>query len=188
MKTLYKLFLIFCLIFSGCASPSKNYTKYQKQIDMKQQKLQEDAKDFIATAKNILNKKDLKRSEIKRAISIIEKSQTLLGAKVDDGAEFKDLSIEAQDKAIEEKFKESKKELEKIEVLEEKEQELVSEIVKDNLEKETIKSYERKKSFKFYTILLTILGGLGTLAYFFPTQTISIGLKIVGFFKNLFFK
>lgn len=188
MKTLYKLFLILCLMISGCASPTANYTKYQKQIDMKQQKLQEDAKDFIATAKSILNKTDLKRSEIKRAISIIEKSQTLLGAKVDDGSEFKDLSIEAQNKAIEEKFEESKKDLEKIETLEEKEQELVSEIVNDNVKNEIIKNYETKKSLKFYTILLTILGGIATLAYFFPTQTIGIGLKIVGFFKNLIFK
>jgi hypothetical protein len=175
-------------MISGCASPTANYTKYQKEIDMKQQKLQEDAKDFIATAKNILNKTDLKRSEIKRAISIIEKSQTLLGAKIDDGSEFKDLSIESQDKAIEETFKESKKDLEEIEVLEEKDKELVSEIVNDNVKNEIIKNYETKKSLKFYTILLTILGGLGTLTYFFPTQTIGIGLRIVGFVKNLIFK
>lgn len=188
MRTIYKLFLILCFIFSGCASPSKNYTKYQKEIDMKQQKLQEDAKDFIATAKSILNKTDINRAEIKRAVAIIEKSQTLLGAKIDDGSEFKDLSAEAQEKAINETFKESKKDLEEIEVLEEKDKELVSEIVNDNIEKETIKNYERKKSFNFYTILLTILGGIGTLAYFFPTQTIGIGMKIVGFFKNLIFK
>ena len=175
-------------MFSGCASPTANYTKYQKEIDMKQQKLQEDAKDFIATAKSILNKTDLKRSEIKRAISIIEKSQTLLGAKVDDGSEYKELSTEAQDKAIQETFEESKKELEKIETLEEKEKELVSEIVNDNIKNEIIKNYETKKSLKFYTILLTILGGIGTVTYFFPAQTIGILLKIFGFFKNLFFK
>jgi PBP1b-binding outer membrane lipoprotein LpoB len=93
MKTILKLLLSICLIFSGCSTTSSNYTKYQREIDIKQQKLQEDAKDFIATAKGILNKTDLKRSEIKRAIDIIEKSQTLLGAKVDDGSEFKDLSV-----------------------------------------------------------------------------------------------
>lgn len=173
---------------SGCASPSKTHTKYQKEIYTKQEKLREDAKDFIATAKHILNKKDLNRAEIKRAVAIIEKSQTLLGAKIDDGSEFKDLSTEEQEKAINETFQESKKELEDIEALEKKEEELVSEIVNDNLEKETIKNYERKKSFKFYSILLTILGGLGTLTYFFPTQTIGIGLRILGFFKNLIFK
>lgn len=175
-------------MFSGCASPTANYTKYQKEIDMKQEKLQEDAKDFIATAKNILNKTDINRAEIKRAVAIIEKSQTLLGAKIDDGSEFKDLSIEEQEKAINQTFKESKKDLEEIEVLEEKDKELVSEIVNDNIEKETIKNYETKKSLKFYTIILTILGGIGTVTYFFPTQTIGIGLKIVGFFKNLIFK
>lgn len=182
MKTLYKHFLILCLLISGCSSPSVNYTKYQKQIDMKQQKLQEDAKDFIATAKSILNKTDLKRSEIKRAISIIEKSQTLLGAKIDDGSEFKDLSTEEQDKAIQETFKESKKDLEEIEVLEEKDKELVSEIVSDNIESKAIKDHERKKTVKLYAIFGIILSSLGALFYFFPSKFISIGTSIIGFF------
>ena len=169
-------------MFSGCASPTANYTKYQKEIDMKQQKLQEDAKDFIATAKSILNKTDLKRSEIKRAISIIEKSQTLLGAKVDDGAEYKELSTEAQDKAIQETFKESKKDLEEIEVLEEKDKELVSEIVSDNIEAKAIKDHERKKTVKLYAIFGIILSSLGALFYFFPSKFISIGTSIIGFF------
>jgi hydroxymethylpyrimidine pyrophosphatase-like HAD family hydrolase len=182
MKTLYKHFLILCLLISGCASPSVNYTKYQKQIDMKQQKLQEDAKDFIATAKSILNKTDLKRSEIKRAISIIEKSQTLLGAKVDDGAEYKELSTESQDKAISKVFNEDKKELSDIEVLEEKDKELVSKIVTDNIKAETIKDYERKKTIKLYAILGIILSSLGALFYFFPAKFLGIGARIVGFF------
>jgi PBP1b-binding outer membrane lipoprotein LpoB len=181
MKTLYKHFLILCLLISGCASPSVNYTKYQKQIDMKQQKLQEDAKDFIATAKNILNKTDLKRSEIKRAISIIEKSQTLLGAKVGDGAEYKELSTEEQDKAIEETFNESKKDLSDIEVLEEKNEDLVAEIVTDNIEAKTIKEYEKKKTIKLYAILGIIVSSLGALFYFFPTKFLSIGTSIIGF-------
>ena len=169
-------------MISGCASPSANYTKYQKQIDMKQQKLQEDAKDFIATAKSILNKTDLKRSEIKRAIDIIEKSQTLLGAKLDDGSEFKDLSEESQDKAITKIFNEDKKDLSDIEVLEEKDKELVSKIVTDNIKAETIKDYERKKTIKLYAILGIILSSLGALFYFFPTKFLSIGTSIIGFF------
>ena len=59
MKTLHKYLLILCLLISGCSTPTASRTKYQKEIDMKQQKLQEDAKDFIATAKSILNKTDL---------------------------------------------------------------------------------------------------------------------------------
>ena len=181
MKTILKLMLLICLFFTGCSTTSSNYTKYQREIDMKQQKLQEDAKDFIATAKNILNKTDLKRSEIKRAIDIIEKTQTLLGAKVDDGSEFKNLSTEAQDKAIDEKFKESKKDLEEIEVLEDKDKQLVSEIVTDNIEAKTIKDYERRKTIKLYAIFGIIISSLGALFYFFPSKFISIGGNIISF-------
>jgi len=182
MKTILKLLLSICLIFSGCATTTSNYTKYQREIDIKQQKLQEDAKDFIATAKGILNKTDLKRSEIKRAIDIIEKSQTLLGAKVDDGSEFKHLSVVEQDKAISEKFNKSKKDLEEIEVLEDKDKQLVSEIVSDNIEAKTIKDYERKKTIKLYAIFGIIFSSLGALFYFFPTKFLSIGGNIIGFF------
>jgi hypothetical protein len=181
MKTILKLLLSICLIFSGCSTTSSNYTKYQREIDIKQQKLQEDAKDFIATAKGILNKTDLKRSEIKRAIDIIEKSQTLLGAKIDDGSEFKDLSVVEQDKAISEKFNESKKDLEEIEVLEDKDKQLVSEIVSDNIEAKTIKDYERKKTIKLYAIFGIILSSLGALFYFFPTKFLNVGSSIISF-------
>jgi hypothetical protein len=182
MKTLYKYLLILCLLISGCSTPTSNHTKYQKEIHTKQQKLQEDAKDFIATAKNILNKKDLKKSEIERAIDIIEKSQTLLGAKIDDGSEFKNLNEKEQDKAIEETFNESKKDLADIEVLEEKNEELVAEIVTDNIEAKTIKDYEKKKTIKLYAILGIIVSSLGALFYFFPTKFLSIGSSIIGFF------
>jgi hydroxymethylpyrimidine pyrophosphatase-like HAD family hydrolase len=169
-------------MISGCSTPTANYTKYQKEIDMKQEKLQEDAKDFIATAKSILSKTDLKRSEIKRAIDIIEKSQTLLGGKIDDGSEFKNLEEKEQEKAIQEAFNESKKDLSDIENLEEKDKELVAEIVTDNIEAKTIKDYERKKTIKLYAIFGIILSSLGALFYFFPTKFLSIGAKIVGFF------
>ena len=180
MRIILKLLLI-CLFFAGCSTTSSNYTKYQREIDAKQQKLQEDAKDFIATAKSILNKTDLKRSEIKRAIDIIEKSQTLLGAKIDDGSEFKNLNQEDQHKAIEQTFNESKKDLDEIEELEEKDKELVSEIVNDNIKSETIKQYERGKTLKLYAICATILSVLGALFYFFPTKFLSIGGRIVSF-------
>lgn len=180
MKTILNLLLI-SLFFTGCSTTSSNYTKYQREIDAKQQKLQEDAKDFIATAKSILNKTDLKRSEIKRAIDIIEKSQTLLGAKIDDGSEFKNLNQEDQHKAIEQTFNESKKDLDEIEELEEKDKELVSEIVNDNIKSETIKKYERGKTLKLYAICATILSVLGALFYFFPTKFLSIGGRIVSF-------
>ena len=181
MKTILKLMLLICLIFSGCSTTSSNYTKYQREIDIKQQKLQEDAKDFIATAKSILNKTDLKRSEIKRAIDIIEKSQTLLGAKIDDGSEFKHLNEEDQHKAIEQTFNESIKDLDEIEELEQKDKQLVSEIVSANIEAKTIKDYERKKTIKLYAIFGIILSSLGALFYFFPTKFLSIGGNLIGF-------
>ena len=182
MKTLIKIIFVFSLLVSGCSSRINSHTKYQQSIEQKQDKLNEDAKDFIATAKHILSKKNLKQSEVQKAIDIIEKGQTLLGAKVDDGVEFKNLDDKELDKAINDIFQEDKKDLTVIEDLEQKDKQLVSDIITDNFKKETIDNYERSKSIKRWCFLGGILSILGTLFYFFPTRFLSIGANIIGFF------
>jgi hypothetical protein len=182
MKYFIKIILASFLIFSGCSTSTNVITKQQREINIKQEKLAEDAKDFIATAKHILSQKDINREKIQKAIDIIEKSQTLLGAKIDDGEEFKHLKDKELDAAIENTYKEDKKELDSIEVLEEKNKELVSDIITENVKQQAIADYERKKSIKRWCFFGGILSILGALFYFFPTKFLSIGANIIGFF------
>lgn len=184
MKTITKIILILVTgMITSCISPKINeYTKYQKQIEQKQEKLTEDAKDFIAVAKEMIRKKSSNDTELKKVIDILEKGQTLLGSKIDDGSEYKNLEGDKLTNAIEEKFKEDKKEADIIENLEDKNKELISDIMVDNIKNETIKDYERKKTIKRFAIFGTILSILGALFYFFPTNFISIGTRIISFF------
>jgi len=184
MKSLFKTILIVLVGFTtSCATSKVNeYTKYQRQIDQKQDKLNEDAKDFIAVAKELIKKKSQIDPELQNAVDILEKGQTLLGSKIDDGNEYKNLTAAELSKAIDDKFKEDKKEVNIIEELEDKNKDLVSDIITENIRTETIRDYERKKTIKWFAIFGTILSALGALFYFFPTRFLSIGARIFGFF------
>jgi hypothetical protein len=184
MKSLFKTILIVLVGFTASCATSKvnEYTKYQRQIDQKQDKLNEDAKDFIAVAKELIKKKSQIDPELQKAVDILEKGQTLLGSKIDDGNEYKNLTAAELSKAIDDKFKEDKKEANLIEELEDKNKDLVSDIITENIKTETIKDYERKKTIKWFAIFGTILSALGALFYFFPTRFLSIGARIFGFF------
>ena len=179
MKHLLKLLLIFSLSFASCSSPSVRHTVYQQQIERKQDKLTDDAKDFIVKANQMLNSKG--KVDIKRVQDLLEKSQSLLNVTVDDGKELKDLNGEELDKAVDKVYTEDEKEKKDIADLKKKDEEAVDKMVADNIKAETIKEYERGKTIKLYAICATILSVLGALFYFFPSKFLSIGESIVGF-------
>jgi len=180
MKKILKFLLIVSLSFAGCASPSVRHTVYQQKIEQKQDKLTDDAKDFIVKANQMLNSKD--NVDIKRVKDLLEKSQSLLGVTVDDGKELKNLDGEELDKAVEKVFSEDEKEKLDIVDLKKKDEEAIDKMISDNIKAETIREYERGKTLKLYAICATILSILGALFYFYPAKFLNIGGSIIGFF------
>jgi hypothetical protein len=71
MKLLSKILLILSLSFVGCSSPSVRHTIYQQKIEQKQDKLTDDAKDFIVKANQMLNSKG--KVDLKRIKNLLEK-------------------------------------------------------------------------------------------------------------------
>jgi hypothetical protein len=179
MKAILKLLLIVSLSFTSCSSPSVRHTVYQQKIEQKQDKLTDDAKDFIVKANQMLNSKG--KVDIKRVRNLLEKSQSLLGVTVDDGKELKNLNGEELDKAVDKVYSEDEKEKRDIVDLKKKDEEAVDKMVSDNIKAEAIKEYERGKTIKFYTICGTILSLLGALFYFFPSKFLNIGSSIITF-------
>ena len=171
------------LCFGGCASPTFQHTVYQQKIERKQDKLTDDAKDFIVKANQILNSND--KVDIKRVKDLLEKSQSLLGVTVDDGKELKNLNGEELDKAIDKVYTEDEKEKQSIADLKKKDEEAVNQMVSDNIKTKTIQDYERSKTLKLYAICATIISILGALFYLFPEKFLTIGSSIIGiFFKK----
>ena len=99
MKTILKLILSISLFFSGCATTAVQHTKYQQEIEQKQDKLTDDAKDFLVKATQMLQINS-GTIDIKRVQMLLEKSQSLLGVDIDDGKELKNLNGEELDKAV----------------------------------------------------------------------------------------
>lgn len=179
MKLLSKILLILSLSFVGCSSPSVRHTIYQQKIEQKQDKLTDDAKDFIVKANQMLNSKG--KVDLKRIKNLLEKSQSLLGVTVDDGKELKNLNGEELDKAVEKVYTEDEKEKEDIVDLKKKDEEAIDKMITDNIKAETIREYERGKTLKLYAICATIISILGALFYFYPAKFLNIGGNIISF-------
>jgi hypothetical protein len=179
MKSFIKIFLVCFVLVIGCSSPSVRHTIYEQQMYQKQQKLTEDAKEFIVKATDML---DSGTMDTKRIKMLLEKSQSLLNVDVDDGKTLENLNGEELDQAVDKIFEDSQKEKRAIADLKIKDEQEISKIITNNIESETIKKYERAKTIKFYAICATILTILGALVYFFPTKALDVGSSIIGFF------
>jgi DNA-binding ferritin-like protein (Dps family) len=168
MKHLLKLLLIFSLGFVSCSSPSVRHTVYQQQIEQKQDKLTDDAKDFIVKATQMLQVNS-GTIDIKRVEMLLEKSQSLLGVDVDDGKELKNLTGEELDKAVDKVVTEDEKEKDSIDDLKKKDAEEVGKLVTSNIEFEVLKKDQAARTRKFYTICGVIIALIAAAMYFIPS-------------------
>jgi hypothetical protein len=168
MKTILKLLLSISLFFSGCATTAVQHTIYQQQIEQKQDKLTDDAKDFLVKATQMLQVNS-GTVDIKRVQMLLEKSQSLLGVDINDGKELKNLNGEELDKAIEKVVSESEKEQDSIADLKRKDAEEVGKLVTSNIEFEVLKKDQAARTRKFYTICGVIVALIAAAMYFIPS-------------------
>lgn len=155
-------------MFIGCASTAVQHTVYQQQIDQKQDKLNDDAKDFLVKATEMLRVGG-GTVDMKRVHMLLEKSQSLLGVDVDDGKELKNLNGEELDKAVNKVVEDAEKEKQLIEELEKKNAEAVGQLVTQNIEYETLKKDQESRNRKFYTTCFIIVAVIGAAMYFLPS-------------------
>lgn len=171
MKSLTQYILAIMLLFAGCATTAVQHTIYQQQIEQKQDKLTDDAKDFLVKATQMLQVNS-GSIDLKRVQTLLEKSQSLLGVNVDDGKELKNLNGDELDKAIDKVVTEAEKEKKTIADLKKKDSEEVNKLVASNIEFEILKRDQASRNRKFYIICSVILSLLGAVFYFIPSGTI----------------
>jgi hypothetical protein len=168
-KKLLLLFLMPVMMFvSSCATTAVQHTIYQRQIEQKEYKLADDAKELLVKATQMLQTNS-GTIDIKRVQSLLEKSQSLLGVDVDHGKELKNLSGEALDKAIDKVISEAEKQKDEIEDLKEKDSEEVGKLVTSNIEYETLKKDQASRNRKFYMICTVLLALVAAAFYFIPS-------------------
>jgi hypothetical protein len=168
MKKSLTVILVFCLFIVGCATTAVQHTIYQQQIEKKQDKLTDDAKGLLVKATEML-RVNSGSIDIKRVQTLLETSQSLLGVDVDDGKEFKNLSAEDLDEAIQKVVMESEKEKDSIADLKKKDEEEVGKLVTSNIEFETLKKDQAARNRKFYMTSAVILALVAAAFYFIPS-------------------
>ena len=168
MKNVYSIILAICFFVAGCATTAVQHTVYQQKIDQKQDKLTDDAKDFLVKATEML-RVDSGTVDIKRVQMLLEKSQSLLGVDVDDGKELKNLNGVELDKAVNKVVTEAEKEKELIEDLKRKNEEEMGKLVTSNIEAEALKKDQASRNRKFYMTCVVILAVIGAAMYFIPS-------------------
>ena len=168
MKNRLTYILILFLFVAGCATTAVQHTIYQQQIEQKQDKLTDDAKDFLVKATQMLQVNS-GTIDVKRVQMLLEKSQSLLGVDVDDGKELKNLNGEELDKAVDKVVMEDEKEKNSIADLKKKDAEEVGKLVTSNIEYETLKKDQAARTRKFYMICTVILALIAAAMYFIPS-------------------
>lgn len=178
--------LIITLLLTSCATPAGMHTRYQQQIDEHTQRLNEDARDFLAKAKDMLASVADKTSdpELKQAIDMLHKSQVLLGSKIEDGEQLKNLTQEKLQEVVNKMYSHDKKILELIEKLDDKDKTAVAEVVTHDAQNQAVEKYRFWERFKLYSILVTVISVVGLVFFYIPSSASRSVLSWLGFLKK----
>ena len=179
--------MIYAVILVGCTTYSGVRTKIDQRIEAAERKLDNDAKAFIATASNMLANVNSTRHDpaLDKVLDIINKGQIMMGSKVGDGADLKNLDAVALDKKIQDIYAENKMLIDRIGELESKRDEVVDKIVSKDVATQAVENYKFWERFKLYSILLTAIAAMVTTLIYLPPSVIKTAL---GWFGVLFTK
>jgi hypothetical protein len=174
--------IIYAIILVGCTTYSGVRTKIDQRIEAAERKLDDDAKAFIATASSMLVNVNATRRDpaLDKVIDIINKSQVMMGVKLGDGADLKDLDAAALDKKIQDIYNENKKLIDRINELEVRRDEVVDKIVSKDVATQAVENYKFWERFKLYSILLAVVAAAATALVYMPPSFIKTALGWVG--------
>ena len=174
--------LIYAIIFVGCTTYSGVRTKIDQRIEAAERKLDDDAKAFIATASSMLANVNATRRDpaIDKVLDIINKGQIMMGSKVGDGADLKNLDVAALDQKIQDIYTENKMLIDRIGELESKRDEVVDKIVSKDVATQAVENYKFWERFKLYSILLTAVAVMITAFVYMPPSMMKTVMGWVG--------
>lgn len=179
MKSFTNLLLIVLVsVTASCINPAVQHTKYQQAVQMNTQKLADDARDLLAVTQQALRDAQSKSNnpDLQMAIDTLTKSQSLLGAKIDDGEEFKNLTKDQLQTAIDRVYEQDQKIKELNEKLEAKDQHVIDTMVTQSIETAAVDKYKFWQRFKLYSILTTIMAVVVAVMWYVPASPVRAAL------------
>ena len=174
--------IIYAVILVGCTTYSGVRTKIDQRIEAAERKLDDDAKAFIATASSMLANVNATRHDpaLNKVLDIINKGQIMMGSKVGDGADLKNLDVAALDQKIQDIYTENKMLIDRIGELESKRDEVVDKIVSKDVATQAVENYKFWERFKLYSILLTAVAAMVTAFVYMPPSMMKTVMGWVG--------
>lgn len=183
MKLVTRLLLIILTsVVVGCAGPAVQHSAFQEKIQQNTQKLADDARDLMAVAQATLRAAQVKDKDpdVQQAIDTLAKSQALLGAKLDDGETFKNLTKEQLQQAIDNLYNQDQKIIELNNKLAVKDAEAVDKMVTLEVQQQAVDSYKFWQRFKLYSILSTVVLTMVVVLYYVPASPVRTFITAVG--------
>ena len=115
-----------------------------------------------------------------KVLDIINKGQIMMGSKVGDGADLKNLDVAALDQKIQDIYTENKMLIDRIGELESKRDEVVDKIVSKDVATQAVENYKFWERFKLYSILLTAVAVMITAFVYMPPSMMKTVMGWVG--------
>ena len=101
----------------------------------------------------------------------------MLGAKVDDGEEFKNLTKEQMQQAIDDLYQQAQQIKQLNEKLELKDQHVVDVIAAKHLGEEAVSKYKFWQNFKLYSIIGVVMAMIVTVLYYVPASSVRTAIS-----------
>jgi len=183
MKLSNRLLLtILTSVVVGCAGPAAQHSVFQQKIQQNTQKLADDARDLMAVAQATLRAAQVKDKDpdVQRAIDTLMKSQALLGAKIDDGESFKNLTKDQLQQAVDKLYTQDQKIIELNEKLAAKDAVAVDKMTTQEVQQQAVDSYKFWQRFKLYSILSTVVLTVVVVLYYVPASPVRTFITAIG--------
>ena len=175
------MFILFVFFVTGCATMPSIHTSTDRKITQAEQQLNNTARDFIATASNILTQINNKQQnpELQQAINIINKSQILLRSKVDDGLEYHGLSSKELEHRINQAYDKNQDLIERIEHLESMRDVANDRLAVADVANKAVRNREFWDRFKWYSGAVVLLASFVMLLLYVPSAAIKNMWKLL---------
>lgn len=164
----------------GCAGPIVKHSKYQQQIQQNTQRLTDDARDLLAAVHQTLKNSSNINPDIQLAINTLQKSQSLLGAKIDDGEEFKNLTREQMQQAVDEIYQQAQQIKELNAKLELKDQHVVDAIAAKHIGEQAVEKYKFWQNFRLFSVISVVITVIAAVVYYIPASSVKAVFNGIG--------
>lgn len=174
--------ILLCLLLVACATTTSIRSDATRKITQSEQQLNATARDFIATASNILAQVNTRKSDsqLQQAIDIIKKSQVLLRGSVDDGVDYNTQDAAKLQRQIQAAYDKNRELVDRIEHLETLRDTTADVLAAKDIAHQAVERKEFWDRFKWYSVVMVLLSSIVAIFVYVPVSAVRKLLGLLG--------